>query len=258
MTLTTRSIHFVSVSLALIVLSLTTAAAQDAEEARRHFDRAETAYKLGRYTLAIREYEAAYKAMPDAAFLFNIAQAHRQQFYIDRKAGNLQKALALYKTYLRETKKPPNRTMVLKLIDELKGVLTAVESRRSETNEGKLLLGAEGSSVGASVSIDGKAVGKLPLSRKLVAGAYVVKVERENYRPWSMTVTIVAGRDMEIPVKLIGADQNVDPAPVATSAPLYRRWWFWTAVGVVAAGAGVGIYLGTRDSGTSLPQIDLR
>jgi hypothetical protein len=34
--------------------------------------------------------------------------------------------------------------------------------------------------------------------------------------------------------------------PEATPAPVYKRWWFWTAIGAVAAGAAVGIVLATR------------
>jgi hypothetical protein len=45
------------------------------------------------------------------------------------------------------------------------------------------------------------------------------------------------------------------PAPVA-SKPVYRRWWFWTAVAAVAAGAGVGIYFGTR-SGSDGTDVDI-
>lgn len=30
------------------------------------------------------------------------------------------------------------------------------------------------------------------------------------------------------------------------SRPVYKKWWFWTGAAVVAAGAGVGIYLATR------------
>jgi tetratricopeptide (TPR) repeat protein len=34
--------------------------------------------------------------------------------------------------------------------------------------------------------------------------------------------------------------------PPPASRPLYTRWWFWTGVGVVAAGAGVATYELTR------------
>lgn len=36
------------------------------------------------------------------------------------------------------------------------------------------------------------------------------------------------------------ARPRVEPPPPRT--PIYRKWWFWTGVAAVAAGAGVGIY----------------
>jgi hypothetical protein len=46
------------------------------------------------------------------------------------------------------------------------------------------------------------------------------------------------------------------PAPAPTeSKPVYGRWWFWTAVGVVAV-AAVGVtYAATRDDVSMLPPI---
>jgi tetratricopeptide (TPR) repeat protein len=50
------------------------------------------------------------------------------------------------------------------------------------------------------------------------------------------------------------ADLLAQPAaPPAGSAsrdgqPIYKKWWFWTIVGAVAVGGGVGAYLATRSS----------
>ena len=47
------------------------------------------------------------------------------------------------------------------------------------------------------------------------------------------------------------------PAPDEPSPPLYRRWWFWTAVGVaVLGGIAVGVAL-SSGSGSSLPPTEL-
>lgn len=42
------------------------------------------------------------------------------------------------------------------------------------------------------------------------------------------------------------------PAPASSpehgGQPIYKKWWFWTIVGAVAVGGGVGAYLATRSS----------
>ena len=43
-----------------------------------------------------------------------------------------------------------------------------------------------------------------------------------------------------------------DAAPAhPTTTPIYKRWWFWTAVGVAAAGASVAAYAATRSEPTT-------
>ena len=33
---------------------------------------------------------------------------------------------------------------------------------------------------------------------------------------------------------------NTEPGPVSVASPFWRRWWFWTIVGVAVLGAGIG------------------
>jgi hypothetical protein len=47
-------------------------------------------------------------------------------------------------------------------------------------------------------------------------------------------------------------DQRLVARPVNEGSPLYQRWWFWTAVGVAAAG-GVAAVLLSRPSGFARP-----
>jgi hypothetical protein len=46
------------------------------------------------------------------------------------------------------------------------------------------------------------------------------------------------------------------PAPAA-SRPFYKRWWFWTAVGVVVAGAAITA-VAVASGGTSRPDCPLK
>jgi len=92
----------VMVGLVACILSRGEAAqAQDTASAKAHFKSGTTFYDLGKYDDAIREFEAAYEAKSDPAFLFNLAQAHRL-------AGHTTEALHFYRTYLRYVPNPPN------------------------------------------------------------------------------------------------------------------------------------------------------
>jgi hypothetical protein len=42
------------------------------------------------------------------------------------------------------------------------------------------------------------------------------------------------------------------PQPREEETPVYKKWWFWTGIGVVAVAAGVGVYFATK-GGTTMP-----
>ncbi|HTR51403.1 MAG TPA: hypothetical protein VMJ10_11895 [Kofleriaceae bacterium] len=75
------------------------------ESARRH-------YELREYSEAIAEYRRAYEALPDALFLFDIAQAYRQ-------LGDCDNARVFYRNYLRERPDADNRDKVEQFITEM-------------------------------------------------------------------------------------------------------------------------------------------
>ena len=82
--------------------------------AKEHFNQGNRHYELGHYQEALSEFEVAYMAVPDPAFLFNIAQCHR-------KMGHDKEAVGFYKSYLRAAPNAPNRADVQKRIRELEG-----------------------------------------------------------------------------------------------------------------------------------------
>ena len=81
-------------------------------EAKAHAQRGTSMYNLGRFPDALAEYEAAYLAVQDPPFLFNIAQCHR-------KMGKNKEALESYRAYLRVAPDAPNRPEVQKRVSEL-------------------------------------------------------------------------------------------------------------------------------------------
>jgi hypothetical protein len=103
-------------------------AAQDSAataSAKAHFKTGTTFYDLGKFDEAIREFESAYEAKSDPAFLFNLAQANRL-------AGHAAEALHLYRTYLRYVPDPPNLSDIQNNIHTLEKLV----SERPATSPG--------------------------------------------------------------------------------------------------------------------------
>src|SRR5262249_4055916 len=72
-------------------------------------------YNLNEYDEAIAQFEAGYRAVPQAVFLYNIAQAHRA-------AERPQRALEFYRKYLRQDPGAKNIREVQDLITGLEKV----------------------------------------------------------------------------------------------------------------------------------------
>lgn len=88
---------------ALAFAGTATIAVADQAKAKQLYEDGEKAYNLGQFDKAIQLFTNAYEEWPEAAFLFNIAQAYRQ-------AGDCKQALFFYKRFLslkeNDTKKP--------------------------------------------------------------------------------------------------------------------------------------------------------
>jgi hypothetical protein len=133
-----------------------------------------------------------------------------------------------------------------------------------------------GEPAGARVAVDGHPMGTLPLEHplRLPAGRHSLLIEATGFLSDSRFVDVPARAAVRehtalaaVPVlpqppRLAAADpepapaaqssgatvvaQRSGPEPAATEetrTPIYKRWWFWTAIGVVAVGAGGTAYL---------------
>lgn len=81
------------------------ASAETKAQAGQAFARGMKQYQAKEYAKAIVEFESGYKLIPQPVFLYNIAQAHRL-------SGDSEKALLMYRKYLRESPSAPNRAEV--------------------------------------------------------------------------------------------------------------------------------------------------
>jgi hypothetical protein len=90
---------------------------------------------------------------------------------------------------------------------------------------------------GAELRIDGMPFGRTPAEAQLAAGNHVVLVSRDGYQERSTTAVVVEGQRKELTIDL---EKN---------ASVFGKWWFWTGVGFVVAGAAlVTIVLTTEKS----------
>lgn len=88
------------------------------EQERTLFEKATAEYRLGYFDKAAGLYEEAYRVFPDPALLYNIGQSAR-------KAGQREKALLAYQSYLRTaTPDLPNIDLAKKHIEDLRASYT--------------------------------------------------------------------------------------------------------------------------------------
>jgi opacity protein-like surface antigen len=99
------------VALAVACAWAGTAAAAD-EAAAAHYKKGRSLYNVSEYRAALEEFKQAYVAHEDPAFLYNIAQCHRQ-------LGNHREAITFYKRFLNQSPLAPNRKEIERLIAEL-------------------------------------------------------------------------------------------------------------------------------------------
>ncbi|MBM4375947.1 MAG: PEGA domain-containing protein [Deltaproteobacteria bacterium] len=97
------------------------------DEARRRMEAGQSQFAKGEYGKAVVEFEAAYEALPNVAFLFNAA-------YAAEKAGDRQRAIAQYDKYLVGDPTTPEAPRIKETIAQLQRELT--EKASEPTPEG--------------------------------------------------------------------------------------------------------------------------
>lgn len=98
----------------MTVLAARVAYAEDpaTKSAKRHFDRGQKLFNLGKFDEALEEYQAAYEAKDVPGLLFNIGQCYRN-------LGDYEAAIFSFKKYLKLEPEAENREQVEEYIEEL-------------------------------------------------------------------------------------------------------------------------------------------
>jgi PEGA domain-containing protein len=97
--------------------------------------------------------------------------------------------------------------------------------------------------VGATVTIDGKEIGKTPLANqgviaKLSLGKHKLHVEARDYAPFDDEVDVHFQKVSPVVVRLVGTGETIGTGKTVTKVndPIYSRTWFVIGAAVVVVG----------------------
>jgi tetratricopeptide (TPR) repeat protein len=76
-------------------------ATRDLAQSKSFFKAGAAAYEMGDYAAAIQALDAAYALTPLPGVAFSLAQAERRQYFVSHERSHLERAIELYRTYLR-------------------------------------------------------------------------------------------------------------------------------------------------------------
>lgn len=216
-----------ALALALALLTAVPAWAGKAEaQAKAAAKAGKSAFQLGRFDEALKQYEKAYAAKPVPGLLFNLGQCHRQ-------LGHTEQALHYFKLYLESGPAPAQAKATREVVAKLEEQ-QADEQRRAE---------AEAEQQRALEVEKARAEAARIESEKARDQAHLAELERARKAAEADRAAEAAKR-AELEAALKAAP------PVQQGTPVYKRWWFWTGVGVVAAGAATGIALAAMPNST--------
>lgn len=184
------------------------------------YGKARAASNDGNLKEAVRLYKAAYELRPDPVLLYNIAR-------ILHKLTRFQEARIYYQMYIDSPiESDEQKKKAQEYLDALKDAPNG-KVNNQRTPLGNNRTGAQSDSARTSSS---------PTVADPLPSSAVVPGERPQLTPADVSVSPAQ-------TKAVGSAKNTANAE-ANTAPLYRKWWFWTIVGGVAAAGAVGLGVG--------------
>lgn len=219
-------LHLLAVALLLALPCPSVLAKGSGESSVAGAERAKgmVALNLGRYDEAIEHLSQAYTLTQDPMLLYSLGQAYRL-------AGKPEKALASYSSFLRAAGSMPKyRTQLERAAAEIETITSFVLNRPVDRG-------------GQEKQLDNLMTTPAPAGRDLAPPPLEDLQAEKAAEPPPVMLT----PPPPPPPPVAGLSLSSEPAaPVQPSRPIYRRWWFWTSVGVALAAGGVAAWWFTR------------
>src|SRR5581483_2888736 len=193
----------------------------DVELAKAHFATGQLYYERGRYPDAAREFEEAYRLSNRAELLYNMGKSYDG-------IGDHARAAAAYRRFLNAVTSSPDRPWVTERVQALALLVGHVTVKCSVA--------------GSLVTVDGQPVGTSPLAEtlELNPGGHKLEIAHEGYATWRGDVVASPGGELTVNAEQISLVKVIRvEVPTEKKVPIYKRWWLWTAVGVVIVAGAV-------------------
>jgi hypothetical protein len=108
---------------------------------------------------------------------------------------------------------------------------------------------------GATVLLDGEAMGVTPYEDEVTIGEHVFTVRRDRFEDWSTTQVISAGEAYFFEATLVPVPDSGPEIIVTDTTPIYQEWWFWTGAAVIIGGGIATAVLLSEDE--EAPPVDI-
>jgi hypothetical protein len=222
--MSSSSISSLLVCLALILGAAPARAQSEAEQkehARELAREGAELFKDGNRRAAVVKFEEAYAAYPSPALLYNLGKAYAG-------LSDDVKAHRALTRFLRESAADDFDEMRRA---EVEALLADVATRVAVTTI------TAPKFAGATLEVDGEAIGAAPLPDPIAVapGVHELTARRGKALVARKRVSLQAGA---VAVELVRIEDDLEKVfitrEVDRARPIYKKWWFWTAIGAAA------------------------
>jgi tetratricopeptide (TPR) repeat protein len=220
--------HVAWIVVAVQLVAAAAAADPTEDAALTHLDRGVAAYRAGDFARAHDELLEANRLAPDRP------NPYRWLALAEAELDDCQSALINIEAFLSRV--PAADARVAELV--------ALRDRCQHTSK----VDIESTPAGAAIRLDGgPVIGQTPAKRLVMrTGPHVVTLEKPGF----------AAQSTSIDVRPFGTNYATFQLRTAQPTSITHRWWFWLAVGAVAATAGGLIYEASQsDPAPGLPPV---
>lgn len=214
----------------------TPVSAKDKATARALLREGTRLFNKGKHQDALDRFNRAYALFPSPKLLYNIAQAHQE-------LGHPVEALTAFEGFLAQVQRPPAR-----LAADVRRSVAGLQAQLAE-------LQIQVDVAGAELSLDGRPLGVAPLpdSVWVTPGAHEIAARKHGFLPAKKAIDARAGGAQQVAITLppLVKLTNVSSEPIPTRAvpPIYKRTWFWVAVGAAVVAGTVAAVAWTAGGG---------